>query len=312
MALNIDWPVTFLEIERAVLAGDYGVARVWLQKYAYTVVRPEVPQAVRDRFKDLMTAFAREDPLYRDILACAHPLVAAQPGILQTALYTQLSGYDEEQVRYVLHFAHELGDLVRVKKGRSYQLFIPSRMEVCSPTHTITQVGPLTVTASIVVNRNPLDERISELHKQATAYKGDNWDAAIACLREASDLMRQSNGYPTERWTRLPVFLQQAGRFEEAMAEFERLLTEVESRIATEFDHQSEHVRTMHVHGEYARIYDKIRMVCQRQKLKGEAEKYAKLAQENDAKYDEMRAIEDAIREKNLETRKSRRPDPTA
>lgn len=123
--IQIDWPATFHQIERAVAEGDYDFARMWLQKFAYTTVEPDVAQHVRDQFKALMTAFAKGDPLYQIILGRVRPLVVAEPGILQTKLYPHVPEYDAEQVRYALYFAHELGDVVRIKKGRSYAVFPP-------------------------------------------------------------------------------------------------------------------------------------------------------------------------------------------
>lgn len=125
--VDVEWEETFREIERAVSRSDYDFARTWLQKFSYTTFDKDVPQAVRDRFKTLMTAFAKQDPLYLKLIAKIRPIVEAQPGLLQTALYPQLPGFDEEQIRYVLYFAHELGDVNRLKKARSYQVFLPDQ-----------------------------------------------------------------------------------------------------------------------------------------------------------------------------------------
>lgn len=122
-SLEIDWSETFIVIDRAIHFKDYDFARTWLQKFAQVTVRQEVPQAMRDRFRVLMTAFAQEDPLYLDVLPQIISLVEAEPGLLQTAIYPELPQYNQETLRYVLYFAHELGDLIRLKKGRSYQLF---------------------------------------------------------------------------------------------------------------------------------------------------------------------------------------------
>ena len=132
--LDVEWEDTFREIDRAVSRGDYDFARTWLQKFSYTTVDKDVPQAVRYRFKTLMTAFAKQDPLYLRLIAKIRPLIEARPGIMQTALYPQLPGYDEEQIRYVLYFAHELGDVNRLKKGRSYQLLLPGQALLESET----------------------------------------------------------------------------------------------------------------------------------------------------------------------------------
>jgi hypothetical protein len=127
VSVEVDWAATFLVIKQAVSQKDYDFARTWLQKFSYASVKADVSQNVRDDFKRLMTAFANEDPLYRTLISQILPLVSAQPGILQTAIYPQILSYNEEQIRYALYFAHELGDITRVKKGRSYQLFPSSK-----------------------------------------------------------------------------------------------------------------------------------------------------------------------------------------
>jgi hypothetical protein len=175
----------------------------------------------------------------------------------------------------------------------------------------------MTLKASIVVSQSKIDERISNLHKTATAAKEIDWPKAIASLREASELMRKSDGlYPNERWTRYPVFLQQASRFDEAMEEFSKLIGETEDRIARESEgtNCSALNRKMLVHAAYEHIYDKMRMACQRQKLPDQAAKYAALKDQHRAKYDELvplveeehRKIVEAYRKKQ-EARRRRR-----
>lgn len=121
--LVVDWPETFLEIKRAIDAGDFDFARTWLQKYAYTLPGPDVPEETRDQFKILMTAFAERDPLYQSIIPEICYRVAVEPGILQTALYPLFPRHSTETLRYVLYFGECLGAIKREKKGRSYRLF---------------------------------------------------------------------------------------------------------------------------------------------------------------------------------------------
>lgn len=137
---------------------------------------------------------------------------------------------------------------------------------------------------------SPVAERIAELNRAATRYKDEkDWDKAIACLREASDLTPKSNmSYAAEHYTRLPLFLQQGGRFEEAMQEFESLLASVPGIIAKEFAHQNKTTRTMLEHAYYYTIYDKMRLACKRQKLIDKAAEYEALYNEHKAKHAKM------------------------
>ena len=76
------------------------------------------------------------------------------------------------------------------------------------------------------------DEKLAKLLKQATSFKdkGD-WNSAIRTLAEAKELMLVSPvSYPAETWCKCPLYLQQAGRFKEAMTEFQFLLDDLERR----------------------------------------------------------------------------------
>lgn len=77
------------------------------------------------RFKQGMTEFASLDPLVKEVVVRVRALVEESPGLLQSGIYSSLPEYSQEQVRYALYFAHELGWVFRKKKGRSYQLFPP-------------------------------------------------------------------------------------------------------------------------------------------------------------------------------------------
>ena len=308
IALEIDWPSTFLEIERAINQGNYDFARTWLQKFAYTTVNQEIPQLVRDRFKQLMTAFARQDPLYQAIMATILPIVTATPGMLQTAIYAQLPSYNQEQIRYVLYFAHELGNLTRIKKGRSYQLFGPSYSVAVSPEQTLGHVGQITLTSSFEIRRNPLHDRIAALSREATTHKDVNWDAGVVCLQEAAQLMRNSDYYDMNKMLRLPVFLQHAGRFEEAVQEFERLLAEAKPMAQKEMANTDlPTAAKRHTHLYYLRIYDKMRMVCKRQKLKDKAEEYRVLSEKHKLVYDELTRVVDIERQTQRDAYEARR-----
>ena len=86
------------------------------------------------------------------------------------------------------------------------------------------------------------EERSRELLRDATQKKDEkNLDGAIASLREAYKLMAQSTiSYPIETFLRLPLYLQQAGRYAESIQEFERLLSNTPAQIARAFSHVSE------------------------------------------------------------------------
>lgn len=128
--LAIEWRQQFDEIKKAWHEGDYDFARTWLQKLAYSIASMNAPQVVHDKFKMLMVAFTRDDPLYADVMRVALPVIAAKPGIVQSTLSKQFPQFDAEQFRYAMYYSEIIGDVVRVKKGRSYALTIPSKEDV--------------------------------------------------------------------------------------------------------------------------------------------------------------------------------------
>ena len=120
------------------------------------------PPSEKRKFTELMVEFAKQDPLYNRCIVAISPLVQAQPGIKQTALYPHMPTADIEESRYVLYFAHELGHLVRIKKGNSYEVFLPSQsIPIAQPktkrsTHKkVMPVGRDEATRPNVVNIEP-------------------------------------------------------------------------------------------------------------------------------------------------------------
>jgi hypothetical protein len=110
------------DIEGAINSGNWDWARAALQKMAYEMVGPHISQQEKDNFKALMTRFAEKDPLYREVMGLLLLVIRQNPGILQSKIY-EFAPQDQETIRYVLYFAHELGDIDRQKQGRSYKLF---------------------------------------------------------------------------------------------------------------------------------------------------------------------------------------------
>jgi hypothetical protein len=96
------------------------------------------------------------------------------------------------------------------------------------------------------------------LLKQATTLKrqGDV-DAAIQTLRQAYGLIAQGSiGYGVDTFLRLPLYLGEAGRNDEAWGEFNRLLVEGYPNQLRDYG-----VLSM----EHSKIYDKMRLFLQRE-----------------------------------------------
>jgi len=112
-------------IEQAWARGDFDWAREQLQRIAYSMVGKRVTEEQKHQFTRLMKDFASQDPMYREVMTIALPYITANPGTMQSKIYTQLPDWSREEVRYVLYFANELGHIHRVKKGNSYKLMPP-------------------------------------------------------------------------------------------------------------------------------------------------------------------------------------------
>jgi len=121
-----------------------------------------------------------------------------------------------------------------------------------------------------------IDGQIAALHKEATQNKGKDWPTAIAALQKSAVLdAAHSRWNDMTRMVRLPTFLQQAGRFDEAMAEFERLIARVPVYVQEHAVIGNELARSATLHREYEILYDKMRLACKREKQHEQAEGYA-------------------------------------
>ena len=104
--------------------------------------------------------------------------------------------------------------------------------------------------------------------REATAYKQEGrWDDAISTLRKAYAILGDDIyvNYPIETALRLPLYLQQAGRYEEAQQEFQRLLSSVDERTAIAFSHVSKAEQRNFAQINREQILDKMRLAEKRE-----------------------------------------------
>jgi hypothetical protein len=123
--VKVDWREMMMEVERAWQNKDYDFARTWLQKLAYLLHSKHVPEAVHERFKTLVAAFAQNDPLYKSILSRALPAIEKNPRIMQSQLMRDFPDFSPEEFRYAMYYTDFIGEIRRKKKGRSYLLTLP-------------------------------------------------------------------------------------------------------------------------------------------------------------------------------------------
>lgn len=113
-----------LEARLALQAHNEDAARLYYQKAAYG--SPHLTAEQNQTLKAEITQFVATDSKYQYYIAPLRQAVQQNEGILQSKLYAVLDVHDEqnkEAIRYIAYFAHELGDIVRIKSGRSYRLY---------------------------------------------------------------------------------------------------------------------------------------------------------------------------------------------
>ncbi|EHN6227648.1 hypothetical protein KJE99_003761 [Salmonella enterica] len=119
----------------------------------------------------------------------------------------------------------------------------------------------------------------SDLLKKATELKSiDDMYGAIECLKRFKQITDEAeDGHTIQSYLRLPLYMQQAGFFDDAMREFRYLLDNNEGVINKTFSHQPKSIRRMLGHARLFSIYDKMRLACERQGELSLANDYKKL-----------------------------------
>ena len=146
------------------------------------------------------------------------------------------------------------------------------------------------------------EEDFSALHRTATEFKdAKQWEEAIACLRKAKALVSSSgDGHTEQSLCRLPLFLQQAGHFDEALAEFQELLDNAETANQYEFGHQRKNVREKFLLLRLSRIYGHMITACKRQKRLDLLEIYEEKARFHYGKFSRMKSAQEAAERRKL------------
>jgi hypothetical protein len=127
----------FLDTARAAEKNrDYLRARVQYMKCIEDLKRNGAPQKEIDYIEKEYEEFVKRDPIFRELINRLLPFIKENPGILQSQIskhfqsveWPELYNYNrpvaKEDIYYALYFADKFGIIQRVKKGRSYQLFL--------------------------------------------------------------------------------------------------------------------------------------------------------------------------------------------
>lgn len=199
----VDGGATYKTVNDAWTRGDYDRAREALQRIAYTMVGKHVPEQDKREFTKFMTEFAKEDPLYREVMDRALPLIRSTPGMQQSKIYVGQPDHIKEQMRYVFYFANELGEIRRIKKGSSYQLYLP---DYEPPLAIQDKKSP--------ENLNEVDRKIANIKEHRRFYKPAYWqvmrtvDADEQQLKAMFNdmLIASAEGSPRKEWAVLEKY----------------------------------------------------------------------------------------------------------
>lgn len=102
--------------------GNFDELRMLISQLAYKFA--STPQS--DAVKKIGMFFVKRDPMYIDILSKVQKIVSKNQGIKQSTIYNDVSpdgAYSVEDMRYVLYYAAEYGDIIRKPFGNSYKLY---------------------------------------------------------------------------------------------------------------------------------------------------------------------------------------------
>lgn len=146
------------------------------------------------------------------------------------------------------------------------------------------------------------------LERLATQYKNVNdWNRALSCLYEVKNsLESMDDPHYADLALRLALYLQQAGRFEEAKFELQSLVDDLDYIVSIKIRHHSED-DDYNVYEEWAEnlllseIFDTARKIYKREKHKAESEKFGNLAIWHREKYQKCNAYLDEQRKTRLE-----------
>lgn len=146
-----------------------------------------------------------------------------------------------------------------------------------------------------------IGKRFGELMKQATAHKrAGNWEEALRCAGEAHAIAMASpaGGFAAEAWTKYPLYLQQAGRYDEAMRIFHQVLEAADSILAREMSHQPAFIQRGYASNLRSVVFDKMRVAAERERRNDEADAFARKATEEADAFEAFTRVRDLHRKR--------------
>lgn len=171
----------------------------------------------------------------------------------------------------------------RPNERQGERIEVPLVVKFSSMTEPL-QVGSLSLQSSVTVER---DEVLAELNRLATDAKAANdWPRAVGLLQQAKRHL--GTAYQD---TRLAMYLQQAGRFDEAMKEFDWLLSMVPAQCDASTVPMSAAYRRYRIALLNAAIHNKIRIAASREKRVDLVSRHQVLYEEYEAETAKLKPV---------------------
>jgi len=118
------WQRQFDTVRRHWLRLDFEAARQELRAVGFRMREENALPEATAAYDHLLAGLMRADPYYTEVMAVVMPIVESRPGVIQSSLAKGFPEFDVERFRYVMYYAEIIGDIKRVKQGRSYGLFL--------------------------------------------------------------------------------------------------------------------------------------------------------------------------------------------
>jgi hypothetical protein len=148
------------------------------------------------------------------------------------------------------------------------------------------------------MQHEPIDYEISELMKKATASVKENKpDLAINFVNEALNQIKLSKLlYSSVNYTKIIPYYQKAGRYSEVeLFCLDKLVPSVRGALQQAMSQRCQEIQEVHFYQYLSRIYDKLRMVAQRDNKLDDKARFIKEYNFYEAKWRELQPLAQKI-----------------
>jgi hypothetical protein len=141
-----DIPAYLAQALEAEASEDFLAARVFYMQAVEVLKRynKKVFDTYIEPLQKMYDEFVLRDPYYKKLMKPLLQIIEKNNGILQSEItkYFQRSDWGalklynrpvlKDDIYYALYFADKFGHIIRIKKGRSYQLYLPGTIETAN------------------------------------------------------------------------------------------------------------------------------------------------------------------------------------